>query len=126
MTPTEYIQKALRTEAPYRFEPTGDVTVRIEHAVMGTVTEAGELMDAVKKAKINGRALDRVNLVEEVGDVMWYLALLADELGVSFEDIWEKNINKLRQRYPEKYSDEQSHLRDIATERKILEDDHKV
>lgn len=121
MTPNEYIQKALRTESPYRFEATGDVTARIEHAVMGAVTESGELMDAVKKSKIYGRALDRVNLVEEVGDIMWYLAILADELGVSFEDIWEKNINKLRQRYPEKYSDERAENRDVATERKILE-----
>jgi NTP pyrophosphatase (non-canonical NTP hydrolase) len=121
MNPSEYIQKALRTESPYRFEATGGVTARIEHGVMGVVGEAGELMDAVKKSKFNGRVFDRVNLVEEIGDVMWYLALLADELGVSFEEIWEKNINKLRQRYPEKYSVEQSEHRDLASERKILE-----
>ncbi len=121
MTPAEYIQKALRTEGTYRFQATGDVTPRIEHGVMGAVTEVGELMDAVKKAKIYGRVLDRVNLIEEIGDTMWYLAILADELGVSFEDIWEKNINKLRQRYPEKYTDEQCKNRDVATERKILE-----
>lgn len=121
MTPAEYIQKALRTESPYRFEATGDVTPRLEHGVMGAVTEAGELMDAIKKSKMYGRSLDRVNLVEEMGDVMWYFAILADELGVSFEEIWDKNINKLRQRYPDKYSDEHSANRDIVTERKILE-----
>lgn len=88
---------------------------------MGAVTEVGELMDAIKKSKIYGRSLDRVNLVEEMGDVMWYFAILADELGVSFEEIWEKNINKLRQRYPEKYSDASFDQRDVVAERKILE-----
>ena len=80
MNATEYIQKALRTESSYRFEATGEITPRIEHAAMGMVTEAAELMDAVKKSKIYGRPIDRVNLVEEAGDIMWYLAILADEL----------------------------------------------
>lgn len=121
MTPSEYIQKALRTESSYRFDATGEVTPRIEHGVMGAVTESAELMDAIKKAKMYGRALDRVNLIEEMGDVMWYFAILADELGVSFEEIWEKNISKLRQRYPEKFTHELSEQRDLESERKILE-----
>ncbi len=122
MTPAEYIQKALRTENEvYHFGTTGEVTPRIEHGALGAVTESAELIDAVKKSKIYGRALDRVNLIEEIGDIMWYLAILADELGVSFEEIWEKNINKLRQRYPDKYTNEHSEQRDVAKERKILE-----
>lgn len=122
MTPNEYIKNALRTEnGKYAFEATGKVTPRIEHAVMGAVTEAGECMDAVKKAKIYGRELDTVNLIEEAGDIMWYLAILADELGVSFEDIWERNINKLRVRFPEKYTDELTAHRDLSAERAVLE-----
>ncbi len=122
MSPSEYIQNALRTESKnYVFPATGDVTPRIEHAVMGIVTEAGELMDAVKKTKIYGKELDKVNLVEEAGDLMWYLAVLADELGVSFEEMWEKNINKLRARYPEKFSKENALDRNLEQERKTLE-----
>ncbi len=121
MTPNEYIKNALRTESPYQFSATGDVTPRLEHGVMGAVTETGELMAAIKKSKIYNRPLDRVNLVEEIGDVMWYFAILADELGVSFEEIWEKNINKLRLRYPEKYTNERCEERDLEAERKILE-----
>ncbi len=122
MTPSEYIQKARRTESEtYLFPATGEVTPRIEHGIMGIVTEAGELMDAIKKSKIYGKPLDRVNLVEEAGDVMWYLAILADELGVSFEEIWEKNIQKLQKRYPEKYTHDHALNRDLATERKTLE-----
>ena len=115
MSPNEYIQNALRTETnQYSFPSTGKVTPRIEHAVMGLVTEAAECMDALKKAKIYGRELDLVNLKEEAGDIMWYLAVLADELGVSFEEIWEKNIAKLKTRYPEKYTDEHAINRDTA------------
>ncbi len=88
MTPNEYITAAMRTErgnnASYLFSATGAVTPRIEHAVMGLVTESAECMDALKKSKIYGRELDTVNLVEEAGDIMWYLALLANELGGSF------------------------------------------
>lgn len=121
MTSAEYIQNALRTEAPYSFQATNGVSPRIEHAAMGAVTEAGELMTAVKKAKIYGKPLDHINLIEEAGDVMWYLAILADDLGVSFEEIWEKNIAKLRQRFPDRYSDEHCLNRDTEAERKILE-----
>ena len=122
MDAAEYVQKALRTEVQeYSFSATGDVTPRIEHAIMGITTEAGELMDAVKKTKIYGKPLDIVNLLEEAGDTMWYLAILADALGVSFEEIWQKNIAKLQKRYPEKFSHENALQRDTDAERKILE-----
>lgn len=122
MKPNEYIQKAIRTERKeYDFTETNGVAPRIEHGVIGLVTEAGELMTAVKKAKIYAKALDRINVIEEVGDIMWYLALLADELGVSFEEIWDKNIRKLRVRYPEKYDKKLVSNRKLDHERKELE-----
>ncbi len=122
MTPSEYIQSAMRTEKKeYGFEALGKVTPRIEHAVMGLVTEAGECMDALKKSKMYGKELDTVNLIEEAGDIMWYLALLSDELGVSFEQLWEKNIAKLRVRFPEKYTEELVSTRNLGAERAVLE-----
>lgn len=122
MSPSAYIRAALRTESPdYRFGPTGTVTPRMEHAVYGTVTEAGELMSDIKKAKIYGKDIDRAHLIDEMGDVMWYLALLADELGVSFEEVWEKNIAKLQVRFPEKFESERALHRDKEAERKAQE-----
>lgn len=122
MKPADYIKRAKRTEPKeYKFKKTGSVTPRIEHAVMGIVTEAGELMDAIKKAKIYGEKLDKVNLVEEVGDLMWYIAILADELKTNFEEIWDKNIRKLKIRYPEKYTDKKASERDLNKERNELE-----
>ena len=126
MTPAEYIKNAIRTETQqYLFGTTGDITAPIEHGVMGLVTESAELMSLVKKSKIYGKALDRVAMAEEAGDVMWYLALLANELGISFEDLWEMNIKKLKQRYPEKFTAEQALNRDHEAERKVLEAETK-
>jgi len=122
MKPSKYIQQAKRTETEkYRFKKTGNVTPRIEHAAMGIATESGELMDAIKKAKIYGRDLDKTNLIEELGDLMWYIAILTDDLGTSFEEVWDKNIKKLKARYPEKYTDEKAHNRNLPKERKELE-----
>jgi len=122
MTAIEYIKKALRSESKvYQFDNTGDVSARIEHAVLGIASESGELVDAIKKSKIYNKQLDKVNLVEEMGDMMWYLALLCDDLGVSFEQVWEKNINKLKIRYPEKYSHDKALKRDLDSERALLE-----
>lgn len=126
MKPAEYIKKAIRTEVPeYQFAILKSekhwVPPRIEHAAMGLVTEAGEVMDALKKTKIYGKPFDPVNMKEEIGDVFWYLAIMCDELGISFEEVWEKNIAKLAKRYPEKFTEELALKRDTDAERKVLE-----
>jgi NTP pyrophosphatase (non-canonical NTP hydrolase) len=52
-----------------------------QHASLGLTTEAGELCDMIKRNIAYGKPLDNVNAIEEVGDIMWYLALLADTYG---------------------------------------------
>jgi NTP pyrophosphatase (non-canonical NTP hydrolase) len=121
MNSQDYIKEALRTEPDLIDSQNNNISFRIEHAAMGIATESGEIMDAVKKAKICGEKLDKVNLIEEAGDLMWYLAILADELGVTFENIWEKNIAKLKTRFPDKYNSENAKNRDLKKERDILE-----
>ena len=101
MTSEDYIKLVKRTESP----TFGDVNQRIMHGVIGCVTEAGEMMDAMKKCLFYGRTLDKDNLKEEIGDVFWYLGILCDELGVTFEEIQSMNIRKLRKRYPEQFKD---------------------
>lgn len=120
MNSKTYIQKALRTESK-DYSPAKDLSPRLEHAVFGLVTEAGELMDQVKRVRFYKTKLDRVNLAEEVGDLMWYLALLCHELNLSFEEVWRKNIAKLKSRYPEHFDDQKAIKRDLKRERKILE-----
>ena len=50
--------------------------------------------------------LDVKNIVEEMGDIMWFIALMCKTLNISMEDVAVNNIAKLYERYPEKYSDE--------------------
>lgn len=121
MTPADYIKKALRTENKgYSFTGVSGVTPRIEHGVFGVVTEAGELMADVKKAKIYGKEVERERLIDEMGDVMWYLALLSDAIGTNFEEIWEKNIKKLQVRFPEGYDSSKALNHDKEQERKAM------
>lgn len=91
------------------------------HGAIGIVTEAGELLDAMKKSIYYCKALDRTNLIEELGDLEYYMAVLRIELGVSQEEIQERNIAKLRARYPEKFTSEHAINRDLDKEREVLE-----
>ena len=101
----EYQALANRTAKP--LEPTDNLL----HAALGLAGEAGEFVDAVKKHYIYNKPLDRENLIEEVGDILWFCALAAKELGHPLGTIAEENIDKLRKRYPSTYSDEHAHAR---------------
>ena len=68
---------------------------------LGLVGEAGECSELIKKHVFHNRALDRDDLQAELGDVLWYVAMLADACGLSLGEIAAHNVEKLRQRYPE-------------------------
>jgi len=70
--------------------------VDLIHAALGLTSEAGEFCDALKKAFAYGRDLDRLNLAEELGDLMWYIGLACDALGVTLQSVCEANIAKLQ------------------------------
>lgn len=75
------------------------------HMAIGISGEAGELLDAVKKHVIYGKPLNRENVIEELGDIEFFLAGIRNTLGVPREFIIESNIAKLRKRYPVSYTD---------------------
>ena len=76
------------------------------HMAMGISGEAGELLDAIKKAVIYNKPLDLENVIEELGDIEFYLEGLRQGLGMNREDTLEANIKKLSVRYEGlKYSD---------------------
>lgn len=93
----------------------------ILHALMGCVTEVGEMTDQLKRHLIYGAPLDKVNLLEEAGDLQWYVALLLRTLDSTFDEIHQKNIDKLRARFPHKFTEEGALKRDLAAERAVLE-----
>jgi NTP pyrophosphatase (non-canonical NTP hydrolase) len=113
----EYIVNVKRSESP-SFQ---NIDPRILHGVIGCCTEAGELLDSVKKSLFYNRQLDLVNVEEELGDLLWYVALIVDACGFNFETILDKNIRKLKVRYPEQFTDNNAENRDLQSERRELE-----
>ncbi len=125
MNSKQYISDATRTESK-NFEAMNtrlhnDGIKRLLHAGIGISTEAGEFLDALKKHIFYGKELDRVNLKEELGDLFWYIAIACDELDIEFEPIMARNIEKLKARYGDKFTDEKAENRNLNAERQILE-----
>ncbi len=120
-----YINDATKTESTdfnsMNTRLSDDGLKRLLHAGIGLSTEGAEFLDALKKHIFYGKELDRVNLAEELGDIFWYLAIASDELGIEFETVMSRNIEKLKARYGEKFSEQRAEHRDLETEREILE-----
>ncbi len=114
-----YVQEALRSENKdfQALINRVDVrSIRLLHGAMGLDTESGEIMDSMKRHIIYGSDLNVVNIREELGDIMWYVALICDELEITIEQICQDNIDKLRKRYPDKFTKELAENRDVANE----------
>jgi NTP pyrophosphatase (non-canonical NTP hydrolase) len=100
MTFLEYQAQAMRSASQ------GGQAAQLAAAGLGVAGEAGEVADIIKKVLFHGHPLDAQaveKLEKEAGDVLWYLALLADRLaehGVTLDTIAQKNIAKLLARYP--------------------------
>lgn len=110
MTGNKYQQLALRTSS---HGSSGDMVL---NGVMGLNGEAGECIDIVKKHLFQGHPLDTDKLLDELGDVLWYVAITADGIGVPLENIMQHNIDKLRKRYPDGFDAERSVHRETDKE----------
>ncbi len=106
MTGNEYQKLAMTT-----LNPALDKKDVLINGVMGLCGEAGEAIDIVKKHLAQGHELDRDKLIKELGDVAWYLAETAWALDVPLEEVLQRNIEKLRARYPEGFDSERSQNR---------------
>lgn len=80
---------------------------------LGVAGEAGEVADYIKKVRFHDKTLDRDILIKEMGDVLWYLAALADELDISLSYVATQNILKLQKRYPNGFTFEASNNRSV-------------
>ena len=101
MTINEYQVAALRTA-----NPTLTRIERLQNGVMGLNGEAGECIDLIKKHLFQGHTLNKEHIAKELGDVAWYLAISADAIGYDLETIFQMNINKLKDRYPDGFDSE--------------------
>lgn len=111
----EYLELSEKTLSDH-FNLKDSKEQKMFHAVIGLSTESNELLDQFKKHVFYNRELDLVNLKEELGDVMWYIAILLRELDVKFEDVLDWNIEKLKKRYGEKFDTQKSIDRNIDNE----------
>ena len=88
---------------------------RLLDAAAGLAEEGGEVLGLVRKHLFMGHPLDRDRLATELGDALWCLAMTARAAGLSLDAVAEGNLEKLRARYPEGYSDERSRDREQSS-----------
>lgn len=81
---------------------------------LGLAGESGEVLDMVKKWVFHEKELDKDHLKKEIGDVMWYVAMLCESFGFSLDEILQMNVDKLRARYPEGFDPEKAEERYLA------------
>lgn len=105
MTHRELVKALVKDGRTISEEMNGN-KAHIIHMILGVAGEVGELLDAIKKAAIYNKPLDMENVIEEFGDIEFYLEGLRQGLGVTREETLEVNITKLTKRYGAVYSDQ--------------------
>jgi NTP pyrophosphatase (non-canonical NTP hydrolase) len=96
-------------------EPPTPVTpqeIMILWNAIGAAGEAGELANMIKKGILHRHGVDPEKIRDEIGDVLWYLAGLCTQFGFTLGDAMESNIAKLKKRYPDGFSEQDSKLRE--------------
>ena len=99
MTPNEYQKLAVRTIVDLG----EDAFLRhLENGVIGMSVESNEVLQHVQKRVFCGKTLDHVHLLDECGDVLWYISYLLDTLGYTLEECMEHNVAKTEDRYSDR------------------------
>lgn len=121
----DLVEKALQFDAESLMmgrPEVDDYNFRVIHGLLGAVTESSEMAEHLLNY-LNTKEVDKAGIGEEFSDSDWYKAITFDELGLD-EQVCRRNvIEKLKVRFPDKYSDEAAANRDLKTERKKLETD---
>lgn len=107
MNERQYMQEIKRT-MNYELTP----HQRLSMLALGLAGEMGEVIDHIKKAVYHGHDISYTELEKEFGDVMWYFYNLMSDLGIDPDMARQLNIEKLRRRYPEGFSEEASQNRE--------------
>ena len=84
--------RSLRDDLPYE--------AMCSNMCMGLAGEIGEVIDIMKKHIYQGKELDITDVIEEVGDVLWYIANFCNVNNITMDECMESNIKKLRKRFP--------------------------
>lgn len=123
MNANEYQRKAMRTATHKCYD--------LANAALGLTGEDGEVADIIKKHLYQGHDLYPSEVIEKLGDVLWYVALMADYFNVTLGFVMQQNITKLKARYPEGFDPVRSvnredvHVREDARTGGARHDDFK-
>lgn len=99
----KYMTEVMRTYAG------SDTSIdKLTLSALGLAGESGEVADTIKKVLYQGHHLEVMLLVEELGDVLWYLMLACNALDCTLADVMNVNIAKLRDRYPDGFDSQRS------------------
>ena len=110
MNMNEYQELAKITEKDYgpnKMELTNNWKRLVSH-VLGVAGEAGEVANYVKKGVFHEHGIKPEKIKDELGDILWYVALIAETIHISLEDVAQHNVAKLKKRYPEGFSVDKS------------------
>jgi NTP pyrophosphatase (non-canonical NTP hydrolase) len=86
------------------------------HSILGIATEAGELLERLSMMQVAPDVSHRENLIEEIGDTLWYVTLLCTALGVDQSHVRAVNAAKLMKRFPELFSQQAALSRNLQGE----------
>lgn len=107
MTPNEYQELANRTNDGLCGDRLASAVCESPHLAtvlngcLGLSGECGEFNDMIKKWIFHDSGIDEQHLEKELGDILWYIALICNAMGWKLENIMQQNIKKLKTRYPE-------------------------
>jgi NTP pyrophosphatase (non-canonical NTP hydrolase) len=111
MNANDYQKQAKRTLIDKPDFQITDKQVMIVWTATGLAGEAGEVSELIKKGIFHQHGIDREKIKKELGDVLWYVAGLAGQFDLTLEEIMEHNIEKLKARFPDGWSSEDSKTR---------------
>jgi len=115
------LELKINKELPVESFPIPTEDARIFHALLGSITEHGEIAEAIKASFDRNGQYDLINVCEELGDSDWYKGLFYEATGVNWETVQRMIIKKLEVRYRDKiFKGENAVERDLEAERQLL------
>ena len=126
ITMAQYLEESGRTAHKpmvHRVRKEDSVEVdreRMLHAALGLCTESGEFADIIKGERYYQKKMVHQHVLEELGDVLWYVGEAIRTANSSFEEVAEMNLRKLKQRYPEKFTAAAAVNRNVAAEQDAM------
>lgn len=104
METTDYQREAARTLIDGLDRNMTGSPLMMIWCAMGLAGETGEVVDILKKGILHQHGYALLDLADEMGDCLWYIAGLCTICGLDMGDVMERNIAKLKERYPDGFS----------------------